>query len=323
MSAEEMNGVEEGGEDVGGGGGRKLTGEEAEVYDRQIRLWGLAAQQRLSSSKVLMIGGVMSTLGCEIAKNIVLAGVGCMDIIAMGDMSGNGKDVGFFGEGSVEEVVGVLREMNPLIEVGVKGFEEVEEFVGEYEVVCCVGVDGGTEERVGRLCREKGCMFFTGVCLGLVGCFFMDLGERFWYEVEGEEGGRVEVEFCSWDKALEADWSDAVKKSDGGWPIVCAMREFGSIHGRYPKSGVEEDEKQLEKVYVKMATEKGLVKQNLDLLKSVGRSCNAVVPPVTAIVGGVWAREVVKCIGRKDQPLKNFFFFNAKSTIGTVEVFGE
>lgn len=33
-----------------------LTEREAEVYDRQIRLWGLEAQRRMKDSKVLVLG---------------------------------------------------------------------------------------------------------------------------------------------------------------------------------------------------------------------------------------------------------------------------
>ena len=33
-----------------------LTAEEAAVYDRQLRVWGVEAQQRMRSSKVLVLG---------------------------------------------------------------------------------------------------------------------------------------------------------------------------------------------------------------------------------------------------------------------------
>lgn len=41
-------------------------------YDRQIRLWGKNAQNRMSKAKVLVFG--MRGLSVEICKNIVLAG---------------------------------------------------------------------------------------------------------------------------------------------------------------------------------------------------------------------------------------------------------
>jgi ubiquitin-like 1-activating enzyme E1 A len=35
---------------------KTVSNEEAELYDRQIRLWGLEAQTRMQSCKVLVVG---------------------------------------------------------------------------------------------------------------------------------------------------------------------------------------------------------------------------------------------------------------------------
>jgi len=51
-----------------------LTEGEAELYDRQIRLWGLEAQRRIRASSILLIG-VSNQLAAECAKNLVLAGI--------------------------------------------------------------------------------------------------------------------------------------------------------------------------------------------------------------------------------------------------------
>ena len=50
-----------------------FSSAEAELYDRQIRLWGAAAQKRLQGSSILVFG--LNALGAEVAKNAVLAGV--------------------------------------------------------------------------------------------------------------------------------------------------------------------------------------------------------------------------------------------------------
>lgn len=50
----------------------KANGEFEKQYDRQIRLWGLAAQQRMANASVLVIG--LRGLAAEICKNLVLAG---------------------------------------------------------------------------------------------------------------------------------------------------------------------------------------------------------------------------------------------------------
>ncbi|VDM17863.1 unnamed protein product [Hydatigera taeniaeformis] len=55
-----------------------ISEEEAALYDRQIRLWGLEAQSRLKKTKLLLIG--LSPIAAEIIKNIVLCGVDTLTI---------------------------------------------------------------------------------------------------------------------------------------------------------------------------------------------------------------------------------------------------
>jgi hypothetical protein len=50
-----------------------LTARDAEVYDRQIRLWGVEGQKRLQAAHVCVVG--LGALGVEVAKNLILAGV--------------------------------------------------------------------------------------------------------------------------------------------------------------------------------------------------------------------------------------------------------
>lgn len=55
-----------------------ISEEEAALYDRQIRLWGLEAQSRLKKAKLLLIG--LSPVAGEIIKNIVLCGIDTLTI---------------------------------------------------------------------------------------------------------------------------------------------------------------------------------------------------------------------------------------------------
>ena len=41
-----------------------LSKQESALYDRQIRLWGVAAQQRMRDSKILIVG--MTALAAEV-----------------------------------------------------------------------------------------------------------------------------------------------------------------------------------------------------------------------------------------------------------------
>ena len=57
----------------------ELGTEEAVRYDRQMRLWGVEAQLSMMGSRVVLLG--VDCLGSEVAKNIVLGGVGALHIV--------------------------------------------------------------------------------------------------------------------------------------------------------------------------------------------------------------------------------------------------
>lgn len=56
-----------------------LSADEIALYDRQIRLWGAQAQERIRSANILLIS--LRALGTEIAKTLTLAGISSLTII--------------------------------------------------------------------------------------------------------------------------------------------------------------------------------------------------------------------------------------------------
>lgn len=56
-----------------------LHTDEAALYDRQIRLWGLEAQNRIRKAHILVIN--LDGLTTEAIKNWVLAGISALTIV--------------------------------------------------------------------------------------------------------------------------------------------------------------------------------------------------------------------------------------------------
>jgi len=56
-----------------------LSADDFALYDRQIRLWGAQAQERIRNAHILLVS--LRALGTEIAKNLTLAGINSLTIV--------------------------------------------------------------------------------------------------------------------------------------------------------------------------------------------------------------------------------------------------
>lgn len=103
--------------------GKELSVEERNLYDRQFRLEGWS-QKLVKNSRVLIAG--VGGLGCEIAKNLAMLGVGHIDLVDLDiiEHSNLNRQILFTGAkiGEAKAVVAArkLRDINPNIIV--KGY---------------------------------------------------------------------------------------------------------------------------------------------------------------------------------------------------------
>uniref|UniRef100_A0A8C3UYS6 SUMO1 activating enzyme subunit 1 n=1 Tax=Catharus ustulatus TaxID=91951 RepID=A0A8C3UYS6_CATUS len=98
-----------------------ISEEEAAQYDRQIRLWGLEAQKRLRTSRVLLVG--LRGLGAEVAKNLILAGVRGLTLLDHQQVSPEDGRAQFLipsgsvGRNRAEASLERAQSLNPMVEV--------------------------------------------------------------------------------------------------------------------------------------------------------------------------------------------------------------
>lgn len=98
-----------------------LTDEELERYDRQIRLFGIEAQEKLKNSKVLIVG--VGGLGSPAAVYLVAAGVGEIILIdpQRVKLSNLNRQILHWtrdiGKLKVESALEKLRELNPSVKI--------------------------------------------------------------------------------------------------------------------------------------------------------------------------------------------------------------
>ena len=98
----------------------ELTATERDLYDRQFRLEGWD-QKVITNSRVLIVG--VGGLGCEIAKNLAMIGVGHLDLIDLDiiEHSNLNRQILFAGAkmGTPKATIAAkrLRDINPHIKI--------------------------------------------------------------------------------------------------------------------------------------------------------------------------------------------------------------
>ncbi|KAG7382957.1 SUMO-activating enzyme subunit 1 [Phytophthora pseudosyringae] len=313
-----------------------FSAAEAAVYDRQMRLWGVEAQQRLQRSRVLVSG--LSALGSELVKNLVLAGVG----VTLHDSQATTPTAAvtqFFlceedvGKNLAEACLPRVQDLNPLVQVSceTKPLGELPDaFFQQFSVVCLVGAELPSELRLDALCRSFGTAFYAARSFGFDGLVFADLGAHTFRRnpvgADAAPSAPVAVTFPTLEEAQRVQWSSlqSARKRAPQLPQVFVKNQL--LQGYKSQKGVKEMTSNHEVDFIQYAREQfqanGLDEDYLSPndLQALVRVAEADLVPVCAIVAGILGQEVIKAISQKDEPICNFFCFDGVT--GTVRRIG-
>ncbi|CAD5119173.1 DgyrCDS7811 [Dimorphilus gyrociliatus] len=254
----------------------EISKEEVDQYDRQIRLWGIEAQNRLRNANVLIIG--MGGFGAEVTKNIVLAGIN--SIVLMDDknvtmVDGScqflidiTKDI---GRNRAECSVSRTKLLNPNVKVSfiaetIKNLSN--DYLKKFDVICATT---GSQEDITRLdetCRENGTVLFFGCVQGTFAYYFIDAGSH--------EYTKKTI------KNQETTYSEDVQE----FPKFSDVLET-----RNPST---------------------LLIKALDFITGVKKPILMEFGVACAVIGGIVAQEIIKAISKKDPLYNNFFVFDSQ-----------
>lgn len=165
--------------------GIELTEDEAELYDRQIRLWGLDSQKRIRAARILISG--LNGLGAEIAKNIILSGVKSVTLLDDKNVSELDFCSQFLapheslGLNRAEASLMRAQALNPMVEIVVDKesvADKPDDYFYRFDVVVLIEVPTAILVRVNNICRLRGIRFFAGDVWGMNGYAFTDLQEH-------------------------------------------------------------------------------------------------------------------------------------------------
>ncbi|KAK6541540.1 hypothetical protein TWF694_007347 [Orbilia ellipsospora] len=221
-----------------------ISAEEVALYDRQIRLWGMEAQARMRNAHILLV--TIKALGNEIAKNLVLAGIGAITVHDSETVTEEDLGAQFFIE---EELVGgnraeaaapAIQKLNPRVQVkvdtaAIEGRDMG--FYKQFSTVIVTEADLGTMISINDACREAGVAFYAGACYGLYGYCFADLIKH-QFVIEREKGN-IETKIGSETRTRKIVRTTTKKEGGGQYREFVTKEETYSPLSQVVKSQVD------------------------------------------------------------------------------------
>ncbi|KAM5293141.1 ubiquitin-like modifier-activating enzyme 7 [Ctenodactylus gundi] len=156
---------------------------DEELYSRQLYVLGLPAMQKIRGAKVLLSG--LQGLGAEVAKNLVLMGVGSLTLHDPHPTCWSDLSAQFFlseedlGKGRAEASQELLAQLNEDVQVCIHTGDIAEDLVLNFQVVVLTASKLEEQLTVGAWCHKHGVCFVVADTRGLVGQLFCDFGEDF------------------------------------------------------------------------------------------------------------------------------------------------
>lgn len=335
-----------------------ITEDEAALYDRQIRLWGVEAQRRLLASRILLIN--MQGVGAEIAKNLVLSGINSLTLLDSNVVTEADLKTNFLisqssiGKNRAEACVDALQTLNPLVKViadpgRLEDKDESYYNSERFSLVCALTNDLHQLEHINRYCRKNNVMFLSSFVYGLYGYMFVDYNE-YHFIAESAKVAEEVVEkkksnaACSTEEKQEEklmleektlkfkSFEHFLKDYSSQLETLSAIKMkrlskayfvnllFNTFYQTHHRAFSATNELDKQSLFEVKKSLFERLKLNDEILTDAYLADKEFGEfcPVNAIVGGVVAQEVIKAISKKNEPIDNYFIFDGNLMSGEI-----
>ncbi|KAI5783788.1 hypothetical protein FPQ18DRAFT_298574 [Pyronema domesticum] len=159
-----------------------ISADEVALYDRQIRLWGMEAQLRMRNSKILLI--TMRGLANEVAKNLVLAGIGSLTVMDPEVVEEDDLGASFFfseehvGQNRAEAALPAIQALNPRVPCHASiesPLTASASFYSSFSLIIATDLLLPTLLHLNQITRSHSIPFYAAATYGLYGFIFADL----------------------------------------------------------------------------------------------------------------------------------------------------
>ncbi|KAJ7069908.1 hypothetical protein C8F01DRAFT_1114598 [Mycena amicta] len=315
-----------------------LTEEEVGRLDRQIRVWGFEAQQRMRNATILVVR--LKGTATEVIKNIVLSGIGKLVLVDSDDVVEEDLGSGFFfrdedvGKKRVDAARERIESLNPLVTVNTLAIlEDLDALIETVDLVCVTDWDREGLMQLNATCRRLGKPFYAGGTYGVLGYIFCDLLTHEYVAPhdrsvpkDAQKNIKFSATYPTLAEAVTHRWTHLTKRQTKEVNpavvfTILGLWEYQHRHGRLP--AVSADAAELQSISDSLLSAADVRKQVLDtvppeLIQSLSETALAEFSPVCAIVGGMLAQDILKTLAARDPPIANFFTFDGNTGAGTV-----
>ncbi|KAI9888855.1 MAG: hypothetical protein M1814_006205 [Vezdaea aestivalis] len=341
-----------------------ISADEIALYDRQIRLWGVKAQERLRGANILLVR--MKAVANEVAKNLVLAGIGTLTIVDHGLVTEQDLGAQFLlseadvGKNRAFSVLPELRKLNPRVKV-VADIESVTAkpltYFGAFDITIATDLDFGSLKYINLACRASNRPFYAVNSHGLYGSIFADLIIHDFVIERQKSNVATKLEAETTTRSIIATsikkdqgkviemvtkrevYSDLENAAIAPLPIeyMTSKRKLKSIPPLLPAllalwdfqtatSGLtpQYTNKEDVKTFITLASTKhklmSLPPETMksDFLRNFMQNLGCELAPVTAILGGQLAQDVINVLGKREQPIQNLLIFDGEESKGPI-----
>lgn len=208
---------------------QSLSADDIALYDRQIRLWGIKAQEQLRAANVLLVG--MKALSNEIAKNLVLAGIGSLtildhELVTEYDLCSQflitEEDI---GKNRAEAALPQAQKLNPRVQLFVDTapvVSKLPEYFSAFDITIVTGLHIDVASNINASCRLYGRKFYAADTHGMYGYIFADLiSHQFVIE---REKGNITTKVGADPRSTTASVVSVTEKRDNNKVIEVVMK---------------------------------------------------------------------------------------------------
>lgn len=324
----------------------KLSEDEIALYDRQIRLWGMAAQARMRSAKVLLIN--LSSIGTEVCKNIVLSGFGSLTILDNHIVTEEDLGSQFFvssldvGSKRLDAAKVRVQDLNPRVDITFDSDDfksKNKEYFSEFDLVIGSQLSKNEMIELNNITRSFNIPLYLAGSNGLFAYIFVDLIE---FDAEDKKAKSVrattigkisqnteiiDVQGCeneednnkvyeviktrhyykTFDEMLKSATLKnklnrrQMKTLSSAVPLTLALFALDNVKGC-----LEENDLRKEAIAVCRQLEVPESSLNDRYIKQFVKQVGVEFSPVSAIIGGAVAQNVINILGKRQSPLNNF-----------------